>query len=127
MSARNPLWLGLLAAAACSDLGGGPADAPRADATIPAVTEVTCPTAPAATFTTGGAAFIPKSATVGQGQTVKFESLADHPIGPFPDPSMTDPALAVGETKTKCFRFDRAGTFKFICMHHFYLGTLTVN
>ena len=127
MSVRNRSSLGLLVLAACGDAGGGAVDAPKADATVAAVTQVTCPASPAATFTTSGASFSPPSATVGQGQIVKFESTADHPIGPFPDPTMTDPALAIPETQTKCFRFDRAGTFKFICMHHFYLGTLTVN
>ncbi|HWU88800.1 MAG TPA: hypothetical protein VN253_16150 [Kofleriaceae bacterium] len=126
MSVRGLISLGLLVLAACGG-GGGAADAQAADTAGPAVTAVTCPATPAATFTTSGASFNPSSATVGHGQIVKFESLADHPIGPFPDPSMTDPALVIPETQTKCFRFDRAGTFKFICMHHFYLGTLTVN
>ena len=127
MSVRSFLALGLLASTACGDPGGGTPDEPSVDAATAAVTMVTCPAAPAATFTTSGASFSPPSATVGLGKIVKFESLADHPIGPFPDPSMTDPALTIPETQTKCFQFNRAGTFKFICMRHFYLGTLTVN
>jgi plastocyanin len=118
-----------LALAACSDPGGGAPDAAALDAPMPAVTAVTCPASPAATIVTTAGSFSPPSTMIGRGQIVKFQTMADHKVGPFPggDLSVTDPALVVSELQTKCFRFDRTGTFKFICSVHFYLGTLTVN
>ena len=128
MLVRTSLALSLLALAACDDGGGGTPDAPPTDAPASAVMEVTCPATPAATFVTQASSFSPASATINVGQVVKFESTAGHPIGPFNgNPAETDPGIAVAETRTKCLMFTRAGTFKFICTAHTYLGTLTVN
>lgn len=129
MSGVRWCTLELLVLAACGDPGGSNAPDAGLDAPMPAVKAVTCPASPAATITTTAGSFSPPSTTIGLGQIVKFTTMADHKIGPFPggDLSVTDPALVVPELQTKCFRFDRTGTFKFICSVHFYLGTLTVN
>jgi plastocyanin len=130
MSVRCLLAISVLALAACGDDGGGtPADAPTMDAQSSSVMEVTCPATPAASFVTQAISFSPMSATINVGQTVKLESNSiEHPIAPFNgNPAETDPGIRVPANQTKCFVFTRAGTFKFICMTHNYLGTLTVN
>lgn len=130
MLVRSSLAILILALATCGgDDGGATVDATTGrDAPASSVMEVTCPTNPAASFITQATSFSPTTATINVGQIVKFESTSSHPIGPFNgDPSMTDPGIVVPETKTKCFTFTRAGTFKFICTTHFYAGTLTVN
>jgi len=128
MFVRSALSVCLIAAVAAVACGGNDTtDPPAVDAQTASVTMVTCPASPAATFTTGSGAFSPTSATIAAGQIIKIVSTADHPIGPFPDPTMTDPVLVVPETQTRCFQFAQPGTFKFMCMRHFYPGTVTVN
>jgi plastocyanin len=114
---------------ACGDDGGsGSPDAPKTpDGQGSSVMAVTCPANPAMTITTQAQSFSPATASITVGSIVKLESTANHPIGPFPGGQMTDPALVVPETQTKCFQFNAAGTFKFICTVHQYLGTITVN
>lgn len=129
MFMRSLLAISILALTACSDDGGGGTpDAPRADAQTSAVMEVTCPATPAASFVTQASSFNPQTAAINVGQIVEFQSTAGHPIGPFNgNPAETDPGIVIPETKTKCLMFTRAGTFKFICTTHTYLGTITVN
>ncbi len=69
-------------------------------------------------------AFSPASATITQGQIVKFVSTSTHPIAAL---SGTDPTLNVPENQTKCFRFTMPGTYKFKCTIHGFVGMLTVN
>ena len=128
VAVRSSLAISILALTACpSDGGGGTPDA-AVDAPTVAVREVTCPATPDASFLTTGTMFSPPAATISVGGIVKLESNSlEHPIGPFNgDPSVTDPALVVKAGTSKCFRFMRAGTFKFVCSAHFYVGTLTV-
>lgn len=124
------LALSLSAVFACGDDGGNnpPIDAPKDTTSASKVMEVTCPATVAATFTTQAASFSPATASINVGQVAKFVSTATHPIGPFPGGGPdTDSRLVVPETQTKCFMFTGAGTFKFVCTVHGYLGTLTVN
>lgn len=130
MSRRSLLPICLFALAACGDDGGsGTPDAPKQiDAQGSRVMEVTCPATPAATFTTQASSFSPATASVMQGQVVKFVSTTtDHPIGPVPADPTSDPGLVVPGTQTKCFMFLAKGSFKFRCTVHNYAGTLTVN
>lgn len=130
MLARGSLVLSLLALSACGggdDNGGMPDAAVQVDAPASTVMEVTCPAQPATTFATQATAFSPSTATITAGQIVKFVSTATHPIGPLPGSTETDPGISVAEGQTKCLKFMTAGTFKFICKVHSYLGTLTVN
>ena len=124
------LALSLFALAACGggDDGGSPADAPSGvDAKVSTVMEVTCPATTPATFMTLGSSFMPTSATVSRGAIVKFDTGADHPIIPARDGVNTDPGIMVGPSKTKCLMFTVAGTFRFECQQHSYIGTLIVN
>ena len=130
MSGRSLLAISILALTACDDGGGdgGTPDAPRPDAQTAKVMEVTCPATTPVTFTTQASSFNPSTATITMGQIVKFVSTSvDHPIGPIGGDPLSDPALRVPATQTKCFTFLATGTFKFICTVHSYLGTLTVN
>ncbi|MDQ3340076.1 MAG: hypothetical protein M4D80_33370 [Myxococcota bacterium] len=112
-------------AAACGGGGGGSADA--AIDTAPQATIVLvdpCPATADATFMTLAEAFSPTSATITQGQVVKYVTTATHPVKAQPG---TEATLAVPEQQTRCFRFTATGTYKFQCAIHSYAGTLTVN
>ena len=107
--------------------GGGDDDdtTPDAPANVLEVTPVDpCPGTPDAQFMALASRFEPVSATIGQGQVVKFISDVTHPIAAL---AGTDPDLNVPESQTKCFRFTMPGTYKFKCTVHGYVGTLTVN
>ena len=129
MSTRSLLAISILTLAACSDdSGGGTPDAPRADAQTSRVMEVTCPATTPVTFTTLESRFDPPTAAITMGQIVKLVSdRSDHPIGPIPLDSMSDPGLVVPGGQTKCFSFLATGTFRFRCTQHGYAGTITVN
>lgn len=90
--------------------------------------EVVCPATPAATFTTDANSFMPQTASITVGQTVKFESNSPtHPIGPMENDPLSDRDLVVAGGQTKCFKFLTAGKLKFICTQHRYVGTITAN
>src|SRR5689334_1783816 len=116
-----------LAMAACggSD-GGNPADAKQADAAPATVLGVTCPATPAATVTTDNATFsyAPASVTITQGQVVKFTMSSFHNVAPAA--AMSDAGLSVGFGMEKCLMFTKAGTFKFKCDPHAFVGTVVV-
>lgn len=129
MFVRSLLSLCLLTSAACDDGSStGTPDAPRVDGQTSRVMEVTCPGTTPVAFRTLDTRFEPQNATITVGQIVKFEStLIDHPIGPLIGDPLSDPDLVVQGGRTKCFSFLAAGSFKFRCTAHNYLGTLTVN
>jgi plastocyanin len=129
MSTRSSLAFSLFALAACGggDDGGGNPDASQVDAKVSTVMEVTCPATTPVTFTTLATSFMPTSATISRGEIVKFDTSTTHPIIPARDGLNTDPGIMVGEAKTKCLMFMAAGTFRFQCQQHNYIGTLTVN
>jgi len=130
MFVHGTLAISVLALAACGGGDGGTAavDAPTDSPTVK-VKEVTCPATTAVTYTTIFYAFVPSSATITVGQTVKFDNSGslDHPIGPITGDPLSDPTIAVQPGKTKCFTFLVAGTYHFQCTAHGYLGILTVN
>jgi hypothetical protein len=122
MSARLSFVLVSFLAACGGDDGDKPIDAPPVTPSIVLVDP--CPATPDLTITTLATAFDMPASTITQGKVVKFVSTATHPIKAQ---AGTDPALAVPEGQTKCFRFTMAGTFKFQCTVHGYAGTITVN
>lgn len=129
MLVRSLLSLCLLTSAACDDGSStGTPDAPRVDAFVSRVEQVNCQGATiAATFLTLDTRFQPATATINRGEIVKFDTTTDHPIIPTRDGLMTDPEIRVGPSNTKCLKFIASGTFRFECMTHQYIGTLTVN
>lgn len=131
MSLRSSLALSLLALAACGGDDGGntQVDAPTGvDAAASKVMEVTCPATTPVTFMTLDQSFMPTTATITMGQIVKITSTnSTHPITPIPGDPLSDPGLRVPAGQTKCFNFLATGTFKFQCMTHGFVGSLTVN
>lgn len=113
-----------LVLAACG--GGDGDDAPAdsaTDAAVAAVEVVTPCAGETSTITTLGTRFDPAMVTIAPGQIVKFVSEATHPVAALPG---TDPALAVPEGQTKCFKFPTAGTYNFKCTFHSFVGKITV-
>lgn len=125
MSARHFSLVLVSFVAACG--GGGGDSKTDAGTDAPAATIVAvdpCPGGEAATFMTLATAFSPVSASISQGQVVKFMTTTTHPVGPI---APTEATLAVPENQTKCFRFTSTGTFRFKCIVHGYAGMITVN
>ena len=116
--------LALVFVVAC---GGGGDDPPAIDA--PAQQSTVMVVEPCAgetgTVMALGTRFDPVTTTITMGQIVKIVSDVSHPIGP--SGTMTDPALVVPESATRCFRFTAPGTFKVRCTVHGFVGTITVN
>ena len=130
MSVRYTLSISALILAACGGDGDqAPVDAPSGvDATSSKVAEVACPASTPVTFTTQDLSFMPSMASITMGQIVKLQSTnSTHPIVPIVNDPMSDPGLRVPAGQSKCFNFLATGTFKFQCMVHGYVGTLTVN
>lgn len=76
---------------------------------------------PSATVTAPGFAFTPMSVTVTAGQTVLFDMPATHN-------SISDDALWNANFNTRtCVRFNRTGTFGYICGPHRFTGNVVVN
>jgi plastocyanin len=102
-----------------------PSDAPPVDAP-PAVVELSrCPDTVAGTVMDSATAFIPKDTTITVGQVVEFVITAEHFVIPN-TLTTTDPALNVGRGQTKCFQFNTAGTYGFLCGVHSFTGTIVV-
>lgn len=114
----------VLVFAACGGGDEAPADsATGTDAQVAAVEVVTPCAGETSTITTLGTRFDPAMVTIAPGQIVKFVSEATHPVAALPG---TDPALAVPEGQTKCFKFPTAGTYNFKCTFHSFVGKITV-
>ena len=124
MSARISIVLVSFLAACGGDDGGGAADAAIDTPASTIMLVDPCPGTVDATITTLASRFDPATATITQGQVVKFVSTATHPIGAQPG---TETTLAVPEGQTKCFRFTAARAYSYKCNVHGYVGTLTVN
>lgn len=118
-----------LAFAACGDDGG---DDGSTDGTVPdgpsgnRVTTVTCPASPAATIATNtaGTAYEPSAATISVGQAVRFDLGSTHDVAPADNTQ--DPGLVVGLGGDACLQFSAAGTYRFKCSPHGFVGTITV-
>jgi plastocyanin len=119
--------LAILFAAACDTGGGaGPSiDAAPDSPPVPVVELSSCPAIVDATIMDSATMFIPKDSPVGRGGVVKFVITAEHFVLPN-TLTTTDPALNVGRGQTKCFRFNVAGTYGFLCGAHGFTGTVTV-
>lgn len=117
----------VLFAAACETGGGSTAvDAAPDVAVPPVVTLNDCPSVVAATIEDSPTMFVPKETTINKGQTVKFVITAEHFVIPN-TLTTTDSMLSVKRGETKCFRFNTAGVYGFLCGVHGFTGTITVN
>ena len=112
------LAMGALLLAACGSDSKPAADSPQ-NATV---LKVTCPGTPAAEITvaSSGAAYMPPSASITQGQVIRFVLPSAH------DVTSTTPGLDVRFGQTQCLQFTAAGTFNFHCSVHGFMGTVTV-
>jgi plastocyanin len=128
---RSTLFAFAIVIGACGG-DSNTADAPRGiDAAPSTAVMVTCPASPAATITTSDTAFAytPSSATITQGQVVKFTMSSSHNVTPGHSPVDTakaDSGLSVTFSATKCLMFTATGTFGFHCGPHLFNGTITV-
>jgi len=119
--------LSLLVLAACETGGGGSVtvDAAPDSPPVAVVALSSCPATVDATIMDSATAFIPKMSMVPVGGVAKFVITAEHFVIPN-TLTTTDSALAVSRGETKCFRFNVAGTFGFLCGVHSFTGTITV-
>ena len=120
--------LTLLVVAACGSDGSTP-DAKPSDARVATAVAVTCPATPAATIATSGLMDTPSSATITQGQIVKFVMSSEHNVVPGHSPSdaaIADPGTNVDFGMTKCLMFTQTGMFGFHCGPHQFNGTVIV-
>lgn len=125
------LAIAVLMLAAC---GGGdgddpPADSPAGtDSTASAIMVVTPCTGESATVTAdpsdGATTYMPAATTISVGQIVKFDMPNAHNVAP--NSAAEDDGLNVGFGQTKCLKFTAAGTYKFKCTPHSFVGTITV-
>ena len=120
-----------LVLAACG--GGGddaPADSPTGtDSSASNIMVVTPCTGETATVTAdpsdSATTYMPASTTVAVGQIVKFDLPNAHNVAP--NTAADDDGLSVGFGQTKCLKFTAAGTYKFKCTPHGFVGTIVVN
>ena len=120
-------WLLLLFTAACTtgaDIPATPDAAPDAPP-VPVVALASCPSTVAATVTDTPTMFVPKTSMIAIGQVVKFVITSEHYVIPNPLKT-TDDALMVGRGQTKCFQFNVAGDYNFLCGVHSFPGDIVV-
>lgn len=84
-----------------------------------------CPAVVDGTIMDSPTAFIPKTTTTGVGGIIKFVITSEHFVLPN-TLTTTDPALMVSRGETKCFKFNVAGSYGFLCGVHGFTGTITV-
>lgn len=120
------LSIAVLVVAGC-EAGGGQSVTIDAAPDVPPtpVVELECPATVAGTIMDSPTAFIPKATTINIGQVVKFVITAEHFVLPN-TLTTTDPALNVKRGETKCFKFNTAGVYGFLCGVHSFTGTITV-
>ena len=124
MSFRISFALLVLAACGGDDGNSNPDAAPGEDAQVATVMEVACVGGEQAIMTMNGA-FDPMAITISVGQAVQFSTESSHNVAPVA--TMSDPGLNVGFGETKCLKFTRAGTFRFKCTPHGFMGMVTAN
>lgn len=90
---------------------------------IPVVALSSCPTFVDATVVDSPATFVPAMSNVPVPGIVKFTINAEHFVIPHVT-KPTDPALMVSRGETKCFRFEVAGTYNFVCGVHGFVGQI---
>jgi len=114
--------------AACETGGGddgGGSNMIDAAAAVPVTALSSCPSTVNATVMDSATAFVPKDSAIKVGQVVKFVITADHFVLPNTLVN-TDTMLNVSRGQTKCFRFDVAATYGFLCGAHGFTGTISV-
>lgn len=124
---RNVLALMVLLTG-CETGGGGESVTVDAAPDTPPVAVValsSCPSTVAADIIDSPTAFIPKDSTISIGQVVRFTITAEHFVIPN-TLKTTDPALMVSRGQTKCFKFNVAGTYNFLCGVHSFPGSIIV-
>jgi plastocyanin len=120
-------WWTLLITAACQtslEVPETPDAAPDAPP-VPVVALDSCPASVAVTIMDSPTMFIPKTSTITIGQVVKFVITSEHYVIPNPLKT-TDDALMIGRGQTKCFRFNVAGSYNFLCGVHSFPGEIIV-
>jgi plastocyanin len=125
---RNSLVLVMVFAAGCETGGGGESVTVDAAPDTPPVAVValsSCPSTVAAEIIDSPTAFIPKDSTISIGEVVKFTITSEHFVIPN-TLQTTDPALMVSRGQTKCFKFNVAGTYNFLCGVHSFPGSIKV-
>jgi plastocyanin len=121
-------WLAVFVLAGCETGGGDSVAADAAPDTpppAPVVALSSCPSTVAATIEDSPTMFIPKASTIAIGDVAKFVITSEHFV--IPNPLLTtDDALTVSRGQTKCFKFNTAGTYNFLCGVHSFPGSITV-
>jgi plastocyanin len=119
---RSPLLSSLfvvLAAACGGDDDGATVDAANGiDGPALMATEVSCTGVNAPVITTNGFSFSPTSTSVTPGTTVKFTMPADH------NAISNDGLFTADFNGDTCVQFQSAGTFRFHCGPHAFIGTV---
>jgi plastocyanin len=62
--------------------------------------------------------------TIAAGEVVRYTLATAHELVPFPE---TDPALTVPAGSTRCFRFNKPGTYRYYCKFDSFAGSIVVN
>jgi len=121
---RRPLLLSMFAvlAAACGgDDGATPIDAAAGpDAPPLMATEVSCTGVNAPVITTTGFAYSPANTTVALNTVVKFTMPLEH------NALSNDGLFNADFNGDTCVRFESAGSFRFHCTVHAFIGTVVV-
>ncbi len=120
-------WLLLLLTAACTT-GENPTvtiDAAPDSPPVAVVALASCPSTVASTVTDTPTMFVPVTSTISIGQVVKFVITSEHFVIPNPLKT-TDDALMVSRGQTKCFQFNVAGDYNFLCGVHSFPGNIIV-
>jgi len=127
MTFRISIALLFLAACGSDDDNATPDGPPGGgDAQVATVMETPCVGGEQAMMTMNTAnAYMPTALTITVGQAVQFVNSSNHNVAPVA--TMSDPGLNVGFGATKCLKFTRAGTFRFKCTPHSFMGMVTVN
>lgn len=123
---RTSIALVLLAACGSDDTNPPTDGPPGGDAQVATVMETPCVGGEQSMMTMNTAnAYMPAALTISVGQAVQFINSSNHNVAPVA--TMSDPGLNVGFGATKCLKFTRAGTFRFKCTPHGFMGMVTVN
>ncbi|MDQ3370764.1 MAG: cupredoxin domain-containing protein [Myxococcota bacterium] len=109
--------------------GGGGSDPPAPDAAPDAPTAAIvwldpCPPTVDREITAEPTRFVPVMATATAGEVVRYTLAAAHELVGFPE---TDPVLAVPAGATRCFRFNKPGTYRYYCKFDSFAGSIIVN
>ena len=120
---RRPLLssiFGVFLAACGGDDGGGTAidAAPGIDDPALMASEVSCTGVNAPVITTSGFAFSPATTNVTPGTVVKFTMPLDH------NAISNDGLFTADFSGDTCVRFDSAGTYRFHCGPHAFVGSV---